>query len=80
MSWKRSRLDATERIEPDRLEAISFRVRLAVFAMFGQALIGDAMSLVTGEERQAERRRFRQWFSDLMLESVAGTRKDSASD
>ena len=76
----RSRLDATEGIKADRLEAISFRVRLAVFAMFGQALIGDAMSLVTGEERQAERRRFRQWFSDLMLESVAGTNKDSASD
>ena len=67
----RSRLDATEGVEPDRLEAISFRVRLAVFAMFGQALIGDAMSPVTGDERKAERYRFRQWFSELMFESVA---------
>ena len=76
----RSRLDATEGVEPDRLEAISFRVRLAVFAMFGQALIGDAMSPVTGKERQAERHRFRQWFSELMFESVARDAESTAPE
>ena len=45
-----SRLDETEGIPKDRLEAISFRVRLGVFAMFGQALIGDALSPVGGSE------------------------------
>lgn len=76
----RSRLDVTEGVEPDGLEAISFRVRLAVFAMFGQALIGDAMSPVDGEERQAERRRFRQWFSELILESVSRETQSPDSD
>lgn len=76
----RTRLDEIEGVQADRLEAISFRVRLAVFAMFGQALIGDVLSPVTGEERRAERHRFRQWFSELLLESVAGVTDDSASD
>lgn len=76
----RTRLDEIEGVQADRLEAISFRVRLAVFAMFGQALIGDVLSPVTGEERRAERHRFRQWFSELLLESVAGVAEDSASD
>lgn len=76
----RTRLDEIEGVQVDRLEAISFRVRLAVFAMFGQALIGDALSPVIGEERNAERHRFRQWFSELLLDSVAGSAEDSTSD
>ena len=76
----RTRLDEIEGVQADRLEAISFRVRLAVFAMFGQALIGDVLSPVTGEERRAERHRFRQWFSELLLENVAGVTDNSASD
>ncbi len=76
----RTRLDEIEGVQADRLEAISFRVRLAVFAMFGQALIGDALSPVTGEERRAERYRFRQWFSELLLDSVAEDMADSTSD
>ncbi len=76
----RSRLDTIEGAEPDRLEAISFRVRLAVFAMFGQALIGDAMSPVTGDERQAERHRFREWLSELLLENVASATNEAARD
>ena len=66
-----SRLDETEGISKDRLEAISFRVRLGVFAMFGQALIGDALSPVSGSEREAERHRFRVWFSELLFESFS---------
>ena len=66
-----SRLDETEGIPKDRLEAISFRVRLGVFAMFGQALIGDALSPVSGSEREAERHRFRVWFSELLFESFS---------
>ena len=76
----RTRLDEIEGVQADRLEAISFRVRLAVFAMFGQALIGDVLSPVTGEERRAERHRFRQWFSELLLDSVAEDMADSTSD
>ena len=76
----RTRLDEIEGIKADRLEAISFRVRLAVFAMFGQALIGDALSPVTGQERNAERYRFRQWFSEILLDSVAEDMADSTSD
>jgi AcrR family transcriptional regulator len=68
----RGRLEQVEGVEADRLEAISFRVRLAVFAMFGQALIGDALSPVTVKERDAERHRFRQWLSELLLERVSG--------
>ncbi|MEE3326280.1 MAG: hypothetical protein VX252_03010, partial [Myxococcota bacterium] len=76
----RSRLDEIEGVQADRLEAISFRVRLAVFAMFGQALIGDALSLVTAEERDAERHRFRQWFSELLLESVSSAADEPVSE
>ena len=76
----RTRLDEIEGVQADRLEAISFRVRLVVFAMFGQALIGDALSPVKGEERNAERYRFRQWFSELLLDSVAEDMADSTSD
>lgn len=76
----RTRLDVIEGVQADRLEGISFRVRLAVFAMFGQALIGDALSPVAGEERRAERYRFRQWFSELLLDSVAEDLADSTSD
>lgn len=67
----RGRLDELEFVQEDRLEAISFRVRLTVFAMFGQALIGDSLSLLNAEERDAERHRFRQWFSELLLDSVS---------
>ncbi|MEE3327036.1 MAG: helix-turn-helix domain-containing protein [Myxococcota bacterium] len=76
----RSRLDAIEGVQPDRLEAISFRVRLAVFAMFGQALIGDALSPLNGADRTAERHRFRQWLSELLLENAAILSEDSRGD
>ena len=74
----RGRLEQVEGVEADLLEAISFRVRLAVFAMFGQALIGDALSPVTAKERDAERHRFRQWLSELLLERVSGAAENSA--
>ena len=76
----RTRLDQVEGIQTEHVEAISFRVRLAVFAMLGQALIGDVMSPVTGEERQAERHRFRQWFSELLLEGIASATKNATSE
>ena len=65
------RLDETDDSTADLQEAISFRVRLAVFAMFGQALVGDVMSPMPADQRDAERHRFRQWLSELLLERVS---------
>ncbi|MCP4905982.1 MAG: helix-turn-helix transcriptional regulator, partial [bacterium] len=65
------RLDDPDGTPADRQEAISFRVRLAVFAMFGQALVGDVMSPVPPEQRDAERHRFRRWLAELLLERTS---------
>lgn len=49
------------------LEETIFSVRLAVVAMFGDAIIGPELSQVAAPARQAERRRFRAWLADLLL-------------
>ena len=54
----------------DSLERVTFGVRLAVVAMFGDALIGDEMSQLEGSEREAERHRFRAWLAELLLEGL----------
>ena len=74
------RLDETDDSPVDRQEAISFRVRLAVFAMFGEALVGDVMSPVPPGERDAERHRFRQWLAELLLERVSAEAPSPPSD
>lgn len=65
----RERLSEVEAFGPAEPEAISFSVRLAVIAMFGDALIGDIMSPVEASEREAEQHRFRQWLAEILLES-----------
>jgi len=54
--------------EQDIREAISFRVRLAVFAMLGEALVGNAMSSLQESERSEERVRFRRWLTNVLVE------------
>lgn len=71
------RLEETQNSHADRHEAISFGVRLAVVAMFGEALIGDVMSPVSPEQRDAERHRFREWLAGLLLEGVVAQAVDS---
>lgn len=65
------RLDEVDGSRTDRREAVSFGVRLAVVAMFGDALIGDAMSPVEPEKRDRERHRFREWLAGLLVERIA---------
>ena len=57
-------------------EAVSFGVRLAVVAMFGDALIGDVMSPVRGDERDAERPRFHAWLAELLVERITDPAKN----
>ena len=56
--------------EPEGEEAVSFGVRLAVVALFGDALIGDILSPVQAGERDAERHRFHEWLADLLIERI----------
>ncbi len=49
------------------LDDLVFGVRLAVVAMFGDALIGDELTQCPAAERAAERHRFRAWLADLLL-------------
>ena len=74
------RLDETDSSPADFQEAISFRVRLAVFAMFGEALIGDVMSPAPANQRDAERHRFRQWLAELLLERISAEAPGSPAD
>ncbi|MFP8880375.1 MAG: TetR/AcrR family transcriptional regulator [Myxococcota bacterium] len=60
----------------DSLERVMFSVRLAVVAMFGDALIGDDMSQLEGSDREVERHRFRAWLAQLLLDDFARERPD----
>ena len=62
-----ARLSETAGAAPNNTEFVSFSVRLAVSAMLGDALIGDIMSPVSGEERDEERPRFRHWLLKVLL-------------
>ncbi len=59
------------------LDHLVFGVRLAVVAMFGDALIGDELTQRPAAEREAERHRFRAWLADLLL---TGLTQRPASD
>jgi len=61
------RLEQAEGVAPGDPEQISFRVRLAVAAMLGDALIGDVMSPASGQARSDEKHRFRHWLAELLL-------------
>ena len=54
------------------LEEVTFGVRLAVVAMFGDAILGDELSQVSQAEREAERHRFRAWLAQLLLSGLYG--------
>jgi hypothetical protein len=56
--------------KPEGEETVSFGVRLAVAALFGDALIGDIMSPVQAGERDAERHRFHKWLAELLVERI----------
>jgi AcrR family transcriptional regulator len=56
--------------KPESEETVSFGVRLAVAALFGDALIGDIMSPVQAAERDAERHRFHEWLAGLLVERI----------
>ena len=53
------------------LDDLVFGVRLAVVAMFGDALIGEQLTQRPAAERAAERHRFRAWLADLLLTHFA---------
>ena len=53
------------------LDDLVFGVRLAVVAMFGDALIGEQLTQRPAAERAAERHRFRAWLADLLLTGFA---------
>jgi AcrR family transcriptional regulator len=60
-------------------ETVSFAVRLAVIATFGDALLGDLLSPAEEPEREAERRRFRAWMARLLREGLTAPEDPSAS-
>lgn len=62
---------------PASLDDLVFGVRLAVVAMFGDALIGDQLTQRPPAERAAERHRFRAWLGDMLL---TGLTQRPASD
>jgi AcrR family transcriptional regulator len=76
----RDQIDAPDTTEGDLTEAISFRVRLAVFAMFGEALIGDVLSPVHTDDRDAERQRFRHWLAELLVDGSSTEVESSPSE
>lgn len=67
--------EAPGRRVPSR-EEIAFSVRLAVLAMFGDALIGDDLGQAPTRQRTAESRRFRVWMGDLLTEHLARELRD----
>ncbi len=73
------RLDELDGSKAESQEVVSFGVRLAVIAMFGDALVGDLMSPASPAEREAERHRFREWLAGLLLQGLA-TPEDDSSD
>ena len=73
----RDRLLQSEEISPGSHETVSFGVRLAVVAMFGDALIGDVMSPVPPDDREAERHRFREWLVSTLRAGLATGTADS---
>ena len=60
-------------------ETVSFGVRLAVIAMFGEALLGDLMSPASRDERDAERHRFRQWLAELLRKGLTAPEDSSGT-
>ena len=61
-------------IGPDHplFESAVFSIRLAVLATFGDAMLGEEISRFTGNEREAERHRFRAWLADLLEKVLRG--------
>ncbi len=57
-------------------EEVAFAVRLAVLALFGDALFGDELAQRPVAERDAEGARFRRWLSELLTERMARGRGD----
>ena len=51
-------------------EEIGFGVRLAVVALFGDALIGAELGQAPQDERTGETQRFRSWLADLLTERL----------
>jgi AcrR family transcriptional regulator len=66
-----ARIREFEVADAPTLEELTFAVRLAVVAMFGDALVGHELSLAPPTEQDAERHRFREWFAHLLLNQVA---------
>lgn len=52
--------------EHPHFESVLFAIRLAVLATFGDAMLGEEISRFSGNEREAERHRFRAWLADLL--------------
>ncbi len=52
-------------------EEIAFAVRLAVVALFGDALIGEDLGQDSIGERAAETRRFRSWLAELLISQLS---------
>ena len=57
---------------PPSREEIAFTVRLAVLAMFGDALIGSQLAQVAASQKDAESERFRAWLGQLLAAHLRG--------
>jgi AcrR family transcriptional regulator len=75
-----SQIEGDKGHTPEREELVSFGVRLAVAAMFSEALIGDVMSPMHLEKRDAERARFRTWLAELLVEKIADPRNSKTPE
>ncbi len=67
--------EAAGRRLPSR-EEIAFSVRLAVLAMFGDALIGPSLGQARARQRDTESRRFRTWLAELLSEHLGLERRE----
>ena len=63
--------DAPIATDTPQFESVLFAIRLALFATFGDAMLGNEISRATGAAREAERHRFRAWLAELVLSGAA---------
>ena len=66
--------------QPPSREEIAFTVRLAVLAMFGDALIGNQLAQAAATKKDAESERFRAWLGQLLAAHLRGTVTPPAED
>ena len=56
---------------PPSLEDVTFAIRLAVVALFGDAILGRQLSQVDSTEHEGEHHRFRAWLAELLVAKLS---------